>query len=81
MPDHMAKAREIATQFPRLRARLGTAAADYGAASEGNFEFGVQAILYGLEAQLTARRTQPARTRASHPGHGQEPLGGPGLAS
>ena len=67
MRDHMAKAREIVTQFPRLRARLGTAAADYGAVSEGNFEFGLQAIRYGLEAQLTARRTQRTRRCASHP--------------
>ena len=47
----MAKAREIATQFPRLRARLGTAAADYAAAPEDTFEFGLRAILDGLEAQ------------------------------
>jgi AcrR family transcriptional regulator len=57
MRDHMAKAREIATQFPRLRARLGTAAAAYSAAPEGSFEFGLQAILDGLEAQLHTRRT------------------------
>ena len=56
MRDHMAKAREIATQFPRLRARLGTAAA-YSAEPEGSFEFGLQAILDGLEAQLHTRRT------------------------
>ncbi len=65
--DHMAKAREIAAQFPRLRARLGTAAAaDYGAAPEGSFEFGLQAILDGLQDRLTVRPRQPARTRASH---------------
>jgi AcrR family transcriptional regulator len=52
MRDSMAKAREIAAQFPRLRARLGTAAADYGAAPDNSFEFGLQAILDGLEAQL-----------------------------
>jgi AcrR family transcriptional regulator len=55
--DTMTKAREIATQFPRLRARLDTAAADYGAAPEDTFEFGLQAILDGLQAQLIARRT------------------------
>jgi AcrR family transcriptional regulator len=54
--DSMAKAREIATQFPRLRARLGTAAADYGAAPDNTFEFGLQAILNGLEAQLITHR-------------------------
>ena len=57
MRDGMAQAREIAAQFPRLRARLGTAAADYGAAPGNTFEFGLHAILDGLEAQLTAGRT------------------------
>jgi AcrR family transcriptional regulator len=67
--DHMAKAREIAAQFPRLRTRLDTAAADYGAAPEHSFEFGLQAILDGLEAQLLTRRTpadQNARTPLRH---------------
>lgn len=54
----MAKAREIATQFPRLRVRLNTAAADYAASPENSFEFGLRAILDGLEAQLSARRDQ-----------------------
>ncbi len=54
---HLAKATQIAAQFPRLRTRLETAAtADYGATPEGSFEFGLQAILDGLETQLTARR-------------------------
>jgi AcrR family transcriptional regulator len=52
--ETMAKAREIATQFPRLRARLGTAAAKYGAAPEDTFEVGLQAILDGLELRLAA---------------------------
>jgi hypothetical protein len=51
--DHVAKATQTATQFPRLRARLDYASADYGAAPEGSFEFGLRAILDGLEAQLT----------------------------
>jgi AcrR family transcriptional regulator len=55
--DTMASAREIASQFPRLRTRLGTTAAEYGAAPEHTFEFGLQAILDGLEAQLRASRT------------------------
>ena len=46
-------AREIATRFPRLRARLGTAAAGYGAVPDASFEFGLRAILDGLEDQLT----------------------------
>jgi AcrR family transcriptional regulator len=61
--DHMAKAREVASRFPRLRARLGTAAADYGAAPDNGFEFGLQAILDGLQAQLVAGRG-PAGRRA-----------------
>ncbi len=53
----VAKASEIAEQFPRLRARLDTAAADFGAAPANTFEFGLQAILDGLEAYLTPHRT------------------------
>ena len=55
MRDSMAKAREIAAQFPRLRARLETAVADYAAAPNNSFEFGLQAILDGIEAQLITR--------------------------
>ena len=65
MRDSMAKAREIAAQFPRLRARLRTAAADYYGAAPDSFGFGLQAILDGLEAQLIAGSTpgvQNART-------------------
>jgi AcrR family transcriptional regulator len=51
--ETMAKARDVATQFPRLRARLETTGAEYGAAPENTFEFGLQAILDGLEAQLS----------------------------
>jgi AcrR family transcriptional regulator len=60
--ETMAEAGEIATQFPRLRARLGTRAADYGAAPDRTFEFGLQAILNGLEAQLPARRPRAEPT-------------------
>ena len=56
--EHMAEAIEIAKQFPRLRARLDTPAADYAAAPEGSFEFGLRAILDGLEAQLTTAASQ-----------------------
>jgi AcrR family transcriptional regulator len=72
--DHAARASEIARQFPRLRARLETAvAADYGAAPEGSFEFGLQAILGGLEAQLTARHTHADQNALEPPRDGQEP--------
>lgn len=60
--------RETASQFPRLRARLDSPAADYGSAPEGSFEFGLQAVLDGLENQLK-RQTADARAtaRASAP--------------
>src|SRR6266540_1888860 len=55
--DTMASARDIAARFPRLRARLGSAAVEqYGAAPEKTFEFGLRAILDGLEARLVADR-------------------------
>jgi AcrR family transcriptional regulator len=54
--DHMVKASEIAVQFPHLRARIGTAALEYAAAPEKSFEFGLQAILDGLDAKLVSRR-------------------------
>jgi AcrR family transcriptional regulator len=61
----IAKASQIAAQFPRLRTRLGTASADYGAAPEGSFEFGLQAILDGLGARLTGAASRPERAQAS----------------
>ncbi|MEW2354322.1 TetR/AcrR family transcriptional regulator C-terminal domain-containing protein [Spirillospora sp. NPDC029432] len=57
MLDHMAKASQIAAQFPRLQARFDQAA-DYAAAPDHTFEFGLHALLDGLEAQLTARHPQ-----------------------
>jgi AcrR family transcriptional regulator len=57
LADTMARAAEIAMRFPRLRERLDTtAAADYATAPENTFEFGLQAILDGLEARLAAGR-------------------------
>jgi AcrR family transcriptional regulator len=68
--DSMAEAREIAAQFPRLRARLDTTAAtDYAAAPDNTFEFGLNAILNGLEAELAAHHTPANQT--SH--HDQDP--------
>jgi AcrR family transcriptional regulator len=58
MRDTMTKATEIATQFPRLRARLDTAAAEYCAAPDNTFEFGLHAILDGLQTQLITRHDQ-----------------------
>jgi AcrR family transcriptional regulator len=71
--DRMAGARAVAAQFPRLRARLDTAAADYGAAPEHSFEFGLQAILDGLEAQLIAHRTPADQNAPKPPRPDQEP--------
>jgi AcrR family transcriptional regulator len=52
MRESMAKAVEIAAEFPRLRARLGTSAADHGAAPDDTFKFGLKALLDGLAARL-----------------------------
>jgi AcrR family transcriptional regulator len=61
--DNVAKAKVIAAQFPRLRSRVNTGAAEYGAAPENSFEIGLQAILDGLGAQLTPSfRSLPRRT-------------------
>ena len=58
--EGMAEAREVAAQFPRLRARLGTASAGYAAAPGYSFESGLQTVLDGLAAQLTAGRAAAA---------------------
>jgi AcrR family transcriptional regulator len=56
--DTVAKASEIAMQFPRLRAILETAPdIEYAAAPAKSFELGLQTILDGLELQLAARQT------------------------
>jgi AcrR family transcriptional regulator len=59
MRESMAKAAEIAAQFPRLRTRLNTTAANYAAGPENSFEFGLQAILDGLQDQLIAHHAPP----------------------
>ena len=49
-------------QFPRLRARLDTAsAAGYAEAPGHTFEFGLQAVLDGLQARFVAQRTLATR--------------------
>jgi AcrR family transcriptional regulator len=83
MRDSMAKASEIAAQFPRLRARLQTAASGYSAAPDNTFEFGLQAILDGLQAILDGLQAQ--LTASGQNAHATQPrpstLGGPELAS
>jgi AcrR family transcriptional regulator len=50
--DSMTKAKEVAAEFPRLRARLHTAAAaEYAAGPENSFEFGLQTLLDGLDGR------------------------------
>jgi AcrR family transcriptional regulator len=62
--ETMAQASEVAARFPRLRARLDTAAAaGYNAAPDDSFEFGLQAIFDGLEARLAARQVPATRAR------------------
>jgi AcrR family transcriptional regulator len=58
--EAVTKASEIAAQFPRLRSRLITEADDYAAAPEGTFEFGLNALLDGLEARLGGRANDSA---------------------
>lgn len=59
MREVMAMAREVASRYPRLRARLEDPSADYGAAPEGSFEFGLRAVVDGLEARLHAGTREP----------------------
>lgn len=55
MADAMTRATETAMQFPHLRERLGTrAATEYTAAPDNTFAFGLQSLLDGFEARLTA---------------------------
>jgi AcrR family transcriptional regulator len=56
MREHMSRATEIAAEFPRLRARIDSADAEYAAAPEGSFEFGLSVILDGLAARRAARQ-------------------------
>ncbi len=51
MRENMAKAREIAAQYPRLRARLETPSAEYAGSPAETFEFGLAALLDGLAAR------------------------------
>ncbi len=50
--EAMAKAGEIAMGFPRLRERLVTPAAEYNAAPEQTFDYGLNALLDGMRADL-----------------------------
>lgn len=52
MAETMRRAREVAEGFPRLRARIDSAATGYTDAPDRSFEFGLQAILDGFAARL-----------------------------
>jgi len=64
--DGLVKARQVAAQFPRLRSRLETASADYAAAPDYSFEFGLQTLLDGLAAQLSPGRPAAAPGRPAN---------------
>jgi AcrR family transcriptional regulator len=75
-----AKAREIAAQYPHLRARLPTPSTTrYTEGPAKTFEFGLRAVLDGLEAQISSRQVDPsegptaAAPRSRRPRH---PRGG-----
>jgi AcrR family transcriptional regulator len=56
MRETIAKASEIAMDFPRLRARLEEAPSiEYAGTADKTFELGLQAIFDGLQARLAAR--------------------------
>lgn len=64
LQDTMTKAAEVALQFPRLRERLSTpAATEYAGAPEQTFEYGLQALLRGLEAEHDDRPASTPATR------------------
>jgi AcrR family transcriptional regulator len=65
--EMMDQAREIAMQFPHLRAGLDTPAAEYAASPEGSFEFGLEAILDGLEARRVVTGYGAERLRGVRP--------------
>jgi AcrR family transcriptional regulator len=50
--ESLAAAADIASQFPRLRARLHGPVDEYGAAPADSFAFGLRAVLDGLAAQV-----------------------------
>jgi len=64
LQENRAKVLQVAAQFPVLRARLELPSAGYGAAPEGSFAFGLQAILDGLEARLATRTKSDAGRQA-----------------
>jgi Tetracyclin repressor-like, C-terminal domain len=56
MRDRLGKMREVAVQFPRLRARSKSASAEYGTAPQNTFEVGLNALLDGIAAKVEAHQ-------------------------
>ncbi|GAA3385670.1 TetR/AcrR family transcriptional regulator C-terminal domain-containing protein [Cryptosporangium minutisporangium] len=54
--ETLTKATEVAMQFPQLRTRLTSPAAEYNAAPAQTFEHGLRALLDGLEASRASNR-------------------------
>ena len=63
--EHLGRAREVITAFPRLQARLETPTADYAAGPEDSFDFGLNAILDGL---ATLREDDQVNETTAQPG-------------
>ena len=63
--EHLERAREVITAFPRLQARLETPTADYAAGPEDSFDFGLNAILDGL---ATLREDDQVNETTAQPG-------------
>ena len=59
--ESRARAKAIAADFPRLRARASQQPSEYGAAPEGSFEVGLETILDGLEARLAHQSRKKSR--------------------
>jgi AcrR family transcriptional regulator len=51
--ENLAKAKDAAARYPRLRSRLEASAAESSSPPRGSFEIGLDAILDGLETHLT----------------------------
>lgn len=61
MAEAMTEVREVAAQFPHLRARMDQPSAGYATLPEDSFAFGLEVIVEGLQARLAP--TNSARRR------------------
>jgi hypothetical protein len=58
----------IAKEFPRLRARIESPAAEYGTAPDDSFAFGLQTLLDGLENTAARIMVRPTASKANAEG-------------